>query len=101
MFSKRIFKFLLNCTLIFNVIDIIVTIRYIRFGAFEENNPLMKYMLDIGIIPFILLKTMLVAMCCFFLYRYKEKIISQIGIYICFCFYWALIVSFYYFIALK
>ena len=85
-------------TMIFNVIDIFITVKFVKYGKHDENNPFMKLFLDMdGVMPFIFAKCFLICAGCYFLYKYRDKLISQIGAYMCFCFYWALICQFYYF----
>ncbi len=85
----------------FNIIDIFVSIRIIKFGLYEENNPIMKYLLDIGIMPFIIFKISLISIGIYILWSYRNKLLAQIGAYISFSFYWALICMFYYFLVIK
>ena len=102
MFSRKTTVKLVYGTLLFNLIDIVVSVRAIKYGAYKENNPLMKIFMDMeGVMPFILSKTILVCAGCYFLFKYKDYLIAQIGAYVCFSFYWALIVHFYYFLWCK
>lgn len=102
MFKDVITKILVFFTMIFNVIDIFMTIKIIKFGKMDENNPFMKFFLDMdGVMPFIFAKTFLICAGCYFLYKYREKLMAQIGAYLCFCFYWALICQFYFFVFVK
>jgi len=102
VFSKKIVDFLLFSVLIFNVIDIFVTVRFIKHGKHDENNPFMKLFLDMdGVMPFITLKSSLICLGLYLLYKKKDKILAQIGAYFCFCFYWALICQFYFFLWVK
>jgi len=98
MISEKITKTLVWSTMVFNIIDIFVTVRFIKFGKHDESNPFMRLFLDMdGVMPFIFAKCFLICAGCYFLYKYRDKLISQIGAYMCFCFYWALICQFYYF----
>ena len=102
MFKDVVTKVLVFFTMMFNVIDIFVTIKIIKFGKMDENNPFMKFFLDMdGEMPFIFAKTFLICAGCYFLYKYREKLMAQIGAYLCFCFYWALICQFYFFVFVK
>jgi len=101
IFSEKITKFFLYGTMFFNIIDAFVTVRVVKYGHLEENNPIMKYMLDIGVLPFVAFKTTLVAMGVYILWKYRNKLIAQIGAYFCFSFYWTLICLFYHFLYLK
>ena len=102
VFGDRLFKFFIFATMLFNLIEIVVTVRFIKYGKMDENNPFMKMFLTMdGVMPFIFAKTLLICGGLYFIYRKRDKIMSQIGAYLCFCFYWALIVQFYYFLWCK
>ena len=102
IFNEKVFRFFILSTMVFNVIDIIVTVKVIKYGTFDENNPFMKMFLTMdGIMPFILAKTLLICGGLYFIYKKRDKVMAQIGAYLCFCFYWALIVQFYYFLWCK
>ena len=102
MLSDNIVKICIYFIMLFNIVDIAVSVRVIKYGNFKENNPFMKLFLEMdGIMPFVFVKTFLICAGCYFLYKYRDRIIAQIGAYICFCFYWALIVQFYYFLWCK
>ena len=102
MRNEKISSILVYFTLFFNVIDIFVTIFFIKYGKYQENNPIMNYFLKMdGTMPFILTKTILVGGGAYLLLKYKSKLAAQIGSYVCFCFYWALVVQFFFFLTLK
>ena len=97
--QKKIFKILITCLLIFNIIDIVVSVKFIKYGQHLENNPFMQTFLNMNsVMPFILVKTFLICGGLYLLYKRKDKILAQLGIYLCFCVYWALIIHFYYFL---
>ena len=54
MKSNKLLKNLLVLTVVFNIIDLIVSIRVIHYGNAEEANPVMEMYLGLGIIPFIM-----------------------------------------------
>ena len=102
VFNEKIFRFFIFSTVIFNIIDIFITVRFIKYGKYDENNPFINLFLSMdGIMPFILIKTLLICGGLYFIYKKRDKIMAQIGAYLCFCFYWALIVQFYYFLWFK
>jgi hypothetical protein len=102
VFNERIFRFFIFSTMMFNIIDIFVTVRFIKYGKYDENNPFINLFLSMdGIMPFVLAKTLLICCGLYFIYKKRDKIMAQIGAYLCFCFYWALIVQFYYFLWFK
>ena len=97
LFSKKIIKAFIYGILFFNLVDIFVSIGVIKNGLYKENNPFMNIFMKMdGIMPFILVKSILICSGCYFIYRYKDVLMAQIGAYLCFSFYWALIVHFYY-----
>ena len=88
LFKKRIFDFFIFSTLFFNIIDIIVTVKFIKFGGHDEANPFMKIFLSMdSVMPFIFFKTLLVCVGLYVLHKKRHKIIAQIGAYFCFCIY--------------
>jgi len=102
IFGDRTIKFFVYMLALFNFVDIIVSVRVIKYGTLKEDNPFMKLFLDMdGVMPFLFVKTFLICSGCYFLYKYRDKLMAQIGAYMCFCFYWALIVHFYYFLWIK
>jgi len=102
IFGDKLFKFFIFATMFFNVVDIAVTLRVIKYGTLHENNPFMKMFLNMdGIMPFIFVKTLLICGGTYLIYKKRDKIIAQLGAYLCFCFYWALILQFYYFLWCK
>ena len=102
IFSNKLFRFFIFATMFFNVVDIVVTIKFIKYGQWGENNPFMKMFLDMGgVMPFILVKSLLICGGLYVIYKKRDKVIAQLGAYLCFCFYWALIIHFYYFLWCK
>jgi hypothetical protein len=59
-----------------------VTIALVSINAAEEVNPLMNYVLQFGFMPFIAVKSIAVSFVCYVFWRFKEHILSQIGIFI-------------------
>tara|TARA_R100000152_G_C6749391_1_gene173049 strand:- start:945 stop:1259 length:315 start_codon:yes stop_codon:yes gene_type:complete len=96
MQNTKLLKTLLILTLLFNLIDIIVSINIIHYGEIEEGNPVMKLFLNLGVIPFILAKVTLVGGGCIILWCHRETILARAGIYIVFSYYLFLMVYFYY-----
>ena len=52
--NKTLLLSLLILTILFNIIDIIVSIVIIYYGNVEEGNPVMATYLELGIVPFVL-----------------------------------------------
>jgi hypothetical protein len=102
IFKEKIFKALVLFILLFNIIDIAISTKYIKYGSLSEDNPLMETLLNMNsLLPFILLKSFLICGGLYILYKRKDKLLAQLGIYLCFCLYWGLIVHFYYFLLIK
>jgi len=99
LFKEKSTKLFISFILVFNIIDILVSTRYIRYGHLSEENPLMRVLLSMNsLMPFIVLKSFLVCGGLYILYQKRRTVLSQIGLYFCFCFYWGLVIHFYYFL---
>ena len=96
MKSNKLLKLLLVLTVVFNIIDIIVSICVIHYGTAEEANPVMEMYLGLGIIPFILAKVVLVGGGCVILWRHREKFLATAGTYLVFSYYLSLMGYFIY-----
>ena len=97
--KKRTIDLLTSFILFFNVIDIVVSIRFIKYGPYVESNPFMKSFLSMNsLMPFVFVKTFLICGGLYILYTRKNKAIARLGLYMCFSIYWALIIHFYYFL---
>ncbi len=89
-------KTLLILIIIFNIVDIIVSISTIHYGSAEEANPIMAVYLELGIIPFLFAKLILVGGGCIILWSRRQWLAARLGIYIVFSFYLALMIYFLY-----
>ena len=96
MTSNKLLKILLVSTLLFNVVDVIVSTYLIYYGAVDEANPVMEMYLGLGIIPFILAKVVLVGGGCVILWRNREKFLARVGTYVVFSYYLSLMGYFVY-----
>jgi len=96
MQNTKLLKTLLILTLLFNLIDIIVSINIIHYGEIEEGNPVMEKYLNLGIVPFVLAKLILVGGGCIILWKHRANIVARFGIYLVFSYYFFLMVYFYY-----
>ena len=94
--NKTLLLSLLILTILFNIIDIVVSIVIIYYGNVEEGNPVMATYLELGIVPFVLAKLVLVGGGCVLLWRYRSRIVARMGIYIVFSYYLALMIYFLY-----
>ena len=96
MTSNKLLKILLVSTLLFNVVDVIVSTYLIYYGEVDEANPVMEMYLGLGIIPFILAKVVLVGGGCVILWRNREKFLARVGTYVVFSYYLSLMGYFIY-----
>jgi len=91
----------LGAILLFNLVDIVLTLLYIKFGKVTEDNPLMQVALDYGVFEFIIIKTTLVCFGCYFLNKFRHLFIATLGIYLCFIGYFTTVFAFFLFICLE
>jgi len=96
MTSNKLLKILLVSTLLFNVVDVIVSTYLIYYGAVDEANPVMEMYLGLGIIPFIMAKVVLVGGGCVILWRHRERFLARVGTYLVFSYYLSLMGYFIY-----
>ena len=96
MTSNKLLKILLVSTLLFNVVDVIVSTYLIYYGTVDEANPVMETYLGLGIIPFIIAKVVLVGGGCVILWRHREKFLARAGTYVVFSYYLSLMGYFVY-----
>ena len=96
MISNKLLKILLVSTLLFNVVDVIVSTYLIYYGEVDEANPVMEMYLGLGIIPFIIAKVVLVGGGCLILWRNREKFLARVGTYVVFSYYLSLMGYFIY-----
>lgn len=78
------FHFKIQCIVIFflSVIDLIFTLMWIRKGLALEANPLLLNYVDFPV-SFAFLKLGMTLLCLIILWRYRNELLSQIGIGIC------------------
>jgi len=96
MTSNKFLKYLLVSTLLFNLVDVIVSTYLIYYGEVDEANPVMEMYLGLGIIPFIIAKVVLVGGGCLILWRNREKFLARVGTYVVFSYYLSLMGYFIY-----
>ena len=73
--------------IISNVLDTILTLKYIKFGPLEEANPLMAFLLQGDGCLFAFLKIFVVTILTFSLWFNRHHKISQIFLYVLSLFY--------------
>lgn len=66
--------------LVLNLLDGIMTLSVVHLGVAEEANPLMEAGLSWGGIPFILIKTSLVALGVHLLYNRRERPLANVAL---------------------
>jgi hypothetical protein len=101
MVNVKIIKTFILFILLFNIVDAFLTTKFIiELLILNENNPLMLYLieLDMGVLPFIIPKTLLVCFGCYLLWGRAENILAQMGAYLCFITYFVIVTHFYFFI---
>ena len=76
--------------------DIVISVHMIYYGSIEEANPVMEAYLDLGIVPFITAKVVMVGGGCIILWRYRKRFLARAGIYLVFSYYLALMGYFVY-----
>lgn len=77
---------------VLNVIDGVLTIVWYSTGRAEEANPLMAGLIGVNPLLFIVLKMTLVALGSVLLWRYRNKALAVIAMFVAFIvYYWVLI----------
>ena len=102
MVNVKVIKTFILFILFFNIVDTYFTTKYIiELLILNENNPLMLYLIqiDMGALPFIIPKTLLVCLGCYLLWGRAENVLAQIGVYVCFITYFTIVTHFYFFVA--
>jgi hypothetical protein len=77
--------------IISNLLDTILTIKYIKFGPLDEVNPMMAFLLQGDGCLFAFFKIFAVTILTFFLWINRQYKISQICLYVLSLFYFGLI----------
>tara|TARA_R110000824_G_scaffold253254_2_gene442122 strand:+ start:1034 stop:1348 length:315 start_codon:yes stop_codon:yes gene_type:complete len=67
--------------IIFNAVDAFLTLKYIKFGALCESNPIMDYLLETNHYIFIFYKLIIVSLCAIALYRNRKIKLIPIVLY--------------------
>ena len=73
-----------------------MSLHIIHYGEVDEANPVMAAYLNLGIVPFILAKLVLVGGGCVILWKHRERLFARAGIYFVFSYYLALMIYFIY-----
>ena len=76
-------RYLLFLVLLLNILDASATIWFIEQSMAVEANPLMKYFLDMGVLPFLLAKLIVVSISLRILWVYRNKKIAVYGACLC------------------
>ena len=97
---RKVTNFGLGFVLVANLVDIFFTIKYIFSGVLQEANPIMEPLVEHPFL-FVGVKTFLVSAGVLGLYKKSDNKLAQIGTYFCFCIYFALMLSFYYFLSFR
>ena len=65
---------------VFNVFDGLATIYVVGAGLAEEANPVMRFFLDIGPVPFMLAKLILVSVSTYVLWLFRSRTVAKVGL---------------------
>lgn len=76
-------RYLLFLVLFLNVLDASTTIWFVEQSMAVEANPLMKYFLDMGVLPFLLAKLLIVSVSLRILWIYRDRKIAVYGASLC------------------
>ncbi len=98
MFRKSIAQLFIWSTLLFNLVDLTLSIQFIYWGRAKENNVLIQYFMNQGLFSFIAFKSTVVGLGCYVLYKNLDNQLAVAGSYIIFSFYYSLCLCFYLFI---
>lgn len=75
-----------------NICDAVLTAGWMSLGVIEEANPLMAFLLDLDPTLFFAVKSALVPLGCFILWRYRRVTLAKVSIFGLFCVYTAVMV---------
>lgn len=78
-FDRSLIGVLLGSTLVFNLLDAILTILVVTMGLAVEANPLMAAALDESPIVFGVVKMGIASAGCYVLWRHRERTIAVMG----------------------
>ena len=66
--------------LLLNIVDATVTIIVIDAGIAKEANPIMDYFLNLGFLPFLIVKLSVVSFASYVFWKYRQRKGAVIGI---------------------
>lgn len=97
---EKLIKITLGSVLVMNVIDAIASLLFIKYLAIlEEANPVANMLMQMGDVPFVIAKTLIVSTGVYVLWENREKSLALLGTYITFVSYLALMMGFYLFLS--
>jgi hypothetical protein len=85
--APRWLKAILAATLVFNLLDLVLTMIVVLAGVATEANPVMAYFLDAGTVPFALVKLTLVSVGVLMMWRERHRPLAVWGSVFVFCVY--------------
>lgn len=94
-FLKSLATFFIIATLVFNVFDASATLWVVAKGLAVEANPLLQGPMESGPLPFVAVKTSLVGLGSYLMWRRRDHLIVVTGGYVCFVVYWSLVCWFW------
>ena len=90
-----LYELLIILIIVFNIIDLSVTLWLIENGLAVEANPFMQQTLDYGIVFFIVVKLFLVFGGAYILIKNKNRKAAKVAIWTAFCTYFLLMLYFW------
>jgi len=95
--SKEKYKFLIILIALMSFVDMCLTAFWLRTNVAVEANPVMRYYWNFGIVPFIVVKSLMVFGGCYLIWRYLDRWTSKIYVLIAFVVYvWVMVIHFSY-----
>jgi hypothetical protein len=92
--SDRVALISIVSLFLLNIIDAITTIALINLGLAIEINPIMNYFLNLGYIPFLVVKMSAILLSCYIFWKFKGERLTVIGITMSLLVYFSLVTYF-------
>lgn len=94
--TPRQFKWLkgiIAVVLVLNLLDAVFTLVWVFGLEVDETNPVMAGLLEAHPVLFVLVKTTLVALGSWLLWRYRRRPLAVVGVFVVFLFYYWLLIA--------
>ena len=79
MSDKNVIRCLFTLVLL-NIIDTYVTATLVPAKIAQEINPIMNFVLNYGVLPFILVKLAAISLVCYVFWKFRSHSLAKIGI---------------------